>query len=272
MSDFTTANQAARLLADGFEAQTGQRPSITGPKVTKLVEMGLFENINPSGSRVLLSQDQVLNLIENTTYIPDYEDFGIDVPVFRVSVVEEQLNPVFDVTGEPLRTYSGFDYANRNDLSEEEQRGGYEGAWSVSDENSDFLVEEEAYLVATAKGFVRPDCVRKIVGYSLIDSSPRKYFHTEPLDEDDPFYADIDKGFWIDVPAGRESNIDYLPDTYLAEEEEPAPVGAEAEEDVAASEGPDSYTLDDLIRLKIEQIKALDDLIARKEAEEDQDV
>lgn len=268
MSNFITANQAARQLADGFELQAGVRPSITASKVEVLVRTGVLENVNPSGNRILLSRNQLAEFLDNTTYVPDYEAFGIQDPIFRVSVVEQRSNPVYDLSGNLLREYSGFDYANRDGLSEEEQRGGFEGAWSISDENAEFLVETNGYLLPTTKGYVRADNIRRIVDYCLIAGSPRKFFHTEALDENDPFYADAATGFIIDVAPGRESGIDFDP---VVEEDIDEDVEQEgiAQEDVSDSEEGADLSLENLIELKMEQIRQLDELIARKEAEEE---
>ncbi|WIM67543.1 hypothetical protein QP027_10660 [Corynebacterium breve] len=263
-----TAKAAAALLSDRFEEQTGGRPSITAPKVTMLVKTGVLDNLNPSGTRILLSREQVEDFADNTTYIPDYDDLELDAPVFRVSLVEQCLNPVFDVYGKKLREYSGFDYANHDDLDEETQRGGYEGAWSVSDANADFLVETNAYLVPTTKGYVRAGNIRRITGCTLIQDSPRKYFITDELSPEDEFYTDPNKGYWIDVPAGRESGIDWVPAEY--EEDAFEDTDEESTEtDSADGEGDTpSYSLDELIAIKLQQIRDLDELIARKEAEE----
>lgn len=268
--NFLTTNQAARQLADGFERQTGARPSITAQKVEALVHTGVLENVNPSGERILISRDQVADFLDRTTYVPDYAAFGVQDPIFRVSVVEQRENPVYDLSGNLLRQYSGFDYANRDSLTEEEQRGGFEGAWSISDDNAEYLVETNGYLLPTTKGYVRADNIRRIVGYCLIQGSPRKFFFTEELDENDPFYADAANGFWIDVPPGRESNLDFGP---------PAAEGIDegidqesiAQEDVSFSKDGTDLSLDELIELKLQQIRQLDDLIARKEELKAQD-
>lgn len=260
---YITTNQAARQLADGFERQTGARPSITARKVETLVHTGVLENVNPSGERILLSRDQVAELLANTTYVPDYEEFGIQDPIFRVSVVEQRENPVYDLSGNRLRQYSGFDYANREGLTEEEQRGGFEGAWSVSDENAEYLVETNGYLLPTTKGYVRADNIRRIVDYCLIEGGTRKFFFTEALDEDDPFRVDGSVNYWIDVRPGAESAIDLDPiiDEDIDENIE--------QEESADLEDAASLSLEDLIDLKMRQIKQLDELIAQKEAEEE---
>lgn len=266
---YITPNQAARQLADGFEQQTGARPSITAPKVEALVHTGVLENDNPSGERILISRDQVADFLDRTTYVPDYAAFGIQDPIFRVSVVEQRENPVYDLSGNLLRQYSGFDYANRDSLTEEEQRGGFEGAWSISDDNAEYLVETNGYLLPTTKGYVRADNIRRIVGYCLIEGSPRKFFFTEALDENDPFYADAANGFWIDVPPGRESNLDF--DSLAAEGiDEGIDQESIAQEGASDSEGQADLSLDALIELKLQQIRQLDDLIARKEAAEEE--
>lgn len=258
MSNFITVNQAARQLADGFERQAGVRPSITASKVEFLVRTGVLENVNPSDNRIILSREQIAEFIDSTTYVPDYEAFGIQDPIFRVSVVEQRSNPVYDLSGNLLREYSGFDYANEDGLTEEQQRGGFEGAWSISDENAEFLVETNGYLVPTTKGYVRADNIRRITDYCLIADSPRKFFRTEALDENDPFYADAGTGFLIDVAPGRESGIDFDP---VVEEDD--------EEDAdSVFEGEADLSLDELIELRVQQIKQLDELIAMKEAEE----
>ena len=268
MSHFLTANQAARQLADGFERQTGARPSITAQKVEALVHTGVLENVNPSGERILISRDQVADFLDRTTYVPDYAAFGIQDPIFRVSVVEQRENPVYDLSGDLLRQYSGFDYANRDSLTEEEQRGGFEGAWSISDDNAEYLVETNGYLLPTTKGYVRADNIRRITDFCLAAGTARKFFFTEALDDNDPFYADAANGFWIDVPPGRESNLDFDP---------PAAEGIDesidqesiAQEGGSFSEDGTDLSLDELIELKLQQIRQLDDLIARKEAEEE---
>lgn len=257
MKDLITLAQAARRLADRFEHQAGKRPAITTSKIKVLVEMGLFINYNPDGNRPLISSREVDNLAENTVYLPFYRD--LEVPIFRVSLIHQQKNPVYSAfDGHLLREYSGFDYSNSLGLSEAQQRGGYEGVWSISDDNADYLVAEGAYLIATSKGYVAPGNIRRISSWEPIEDSARKYFHTDPLDEDDAFASRPGQGFWIDVPPGRESHIDY--DPHLSDEM--AVEGASN-----AGEDFSELSLDDLIRLKQQQIAELNKLIARKEAE-----
>lgn len=257
MEDLITLAQATRRLADHFERQAGKRPAITASKVKVLVEMGLLTNCNPDGDRPLLSAGEVDALAENTVYLMSYDD--LEVPVFRVSLIHQRENPVYSaLDGRLLREYSGFDYSNDMALSELEQRGGYEGVWSVSDDNADYLVEEGAYLIATSKGYVAPGNVRKISSWEPIEDSARKYFHTDPLDEDDALAGKPGQGLWIDVPPGRESHIDYDPN--LVKDS----VGEEAANSGASFA---DLSLDELIRLKAQQNAELDKLIARKQAE-----
>ena len=252
MEDFITLAQTARRLADHFERQAGKRPAITAAKVKVLVEMGLLTNHNQDADRPLVSAREVDALADNTVYLTSYDH--LDAPVFRVSMIHQRENPVYSaIDGQLLREYSGFDYSNESELSELEQRGGYEGVWSVSDENADYLVDEGAYLIATSKGYVAPGNIRKISSWEPIEASARKYFHTDPISEDDVLAGMPGQGWWIDVPPGRESDIDYDPN--LVDEE---PVNSEA--------GLAEFPLDELIRLKRQQIAELDELIALKKA------
>ena len=274
MTHFITTTQAARELADGFERQAGARPTITAQKVETLVHTGVFTNADPSGARILLSRRQVADFLDRTTYVPDYAAFGIQDPIFRVSVVEQRDNPVYDVSGKLLRQYSGFDYSNPGCLSAAQQRGGYEGAWSISDANAEYLVETRGYLVPTTKGYVRGDNVRRIADYSLVKGSPRKYFHTEALAESDPFYADATHGFWIDVRPGRESGIDFDPGSSSSNGSASGPAGEAAlslEELIELIElnRRQIGQLKELIELNRRQIGQLEELIGRKEAEEE---
>lgn len=250
MEDFITPKQAALRLADHFARQAGKRPAITYAKMKVLVEMGLLTNHGQG--RPLVSAREVDALAENTVYLPSYDH--LDAPVFRVSIAHQQENPVYSaIDGALLREYSGFDYSNELGLSDLERRASFEGVWSISDENADYLVDTGAYLIATSKGYVAPANIRKITSWEPIEGSPKKYFHTDPLGDDDVLAGTPGQGWWIDVPSGRESNIDYDP----IDHEAPATSGA----------GFGQAPLDHLIQMKKKQIAELDELIARKAAE-----
>lgn len=273
MSNHITLGQATRLLQDGFEKQAGVRPAINPTKVRVLVETGVLTDCNEDGSRPLLSRDEVLTLIENTIYLPSYDK--LEDPVFRVSLAHLRENPVYsELDGRLMRTHSGYDYSNAEGLSDDELLGCWEGVWSISDANADYAVEHNAYLLATTKGYVAPGNVRHIIDWEPAQDSPRKYFHTEPLQEGDPLFQAKNIGYWVDVPAGRESNFDHDPfDTKdedvddLVEDndlEETHPEEAEP-----SARDSDQVSLDDLIRLKMEQIKSLDELIELKKRQLD---
>lgn len=258
---------AAELIGDEFEKQAGVRPSVTRAKVEGLMDAGLFNDDPHSGKGALVSREAVKDVVANTTYVPDYGALGLDAPVLRVSLREEEYNPVYDEQGGLLREYSGFDYANRNGLSEEQQRGGYEGAWSVSDRNCDLLVRENAYIVPTTKGYVRAGNIRRITGYVRDSSGSLKYFFTKPLDESDPFYTSPDKGYWVDVPAGGTSRIDWLPRRLGGDSAKTVELPKEDRSaDFSSAEGYSFDELIELVELKVQQLKELNALIGQKEA------
>ena len=195
ISTGATADVLAAMLTN-----EGGTPALEARKIHALVDAGLLPN-EGTGSHVRIPRSAVRDLGASTRYIADLSELGS--PLYRVSVLARRESPVYDLNGNLLRSHAGVDYSL--DLPADEAALGYESAWAESPRVLDYLVDSEALLLATCKGFVGPGNARRIVDWIDVDGSPSRNLVTEV----DPDVDDlVGAGIWIDVPAdGRQNGL-----------------------------------------------------------------
>ncbi|WP_347956054.1 hypothetical protein [Gordonia aichiensis] len=185
------ASELTQLLANADGA-----PTITSAKVLTLIKAGLFDN-HGQGAQYRIDRDEVVALANRTRYVVDPAEIA-DL-VFRVSVIEKRPSVCRDLNDDILRDNAGVDYTKPTNLD------GVEGVWKLSLHNANRLVDEGGILLATSKGYVHPEHVRKVVRWEHVAGTSRRYFRTTEAPE--AVRSVIGTGIWIDVPPGRESDI-----------------------------------------------------------------
>ncbi|GGG81777.1 hypothetical protein [Corynebacterium pelargi] len=256
MGHSLTLSKAALYLADLLTDPEGRKPSVNIGRMRQLLAVRALHDVSVEGEAPRIDQREIEQLAANTTYIADYAEYGVEDPIFRVSLRESQVNPVYaEEDGRELRTHSGYDYDNLANLSQDMLYGTFEGVWPISDENADFAVDSEAYLLPSTVGLVKASNVRRITDWEPVADSTRKYFHTEELSPDDPLFVESKKAFfWVDVPPGRICGFDFDPNVEKQIDQF----------ELSGTQASDADSIDELIALKMKQLKILDELAELK--------
>ena len=197
---------SASVVAEIYSAKVGK--DISFAQILGLLEAGLFKS-NLNGRRIDTA-DAVSKLDTHTAFVNDLSVLGDDV--FRVSVIAADKSKdvvIIDDDGQEklLATSNGISYDDEKMQPLDIELASLASDVSVNEDLIDGLAERGATVVFTCKGYVARRHVRRLVGWSEMSGSAKRFLHTEPIESE--FLDQYPNGFWINVPSGRATRLDY---------------------------------------------------------------
>lgn len=205
---------SAHVVAEIFSAKVGKDISIA--QISGLLEAGLF--VSDSSGKRFDTSDVVSKLDTHTHLMDDISLLGDDV--FRISVIPwSESKEVFIIDDDRREQLLAVSHGVNYDVEKMEpidvELAGLASDIRLNGDLVEELVARGATVVFTCKGYVARRHVRRLVGWSKMAGSTKRFLHTEPIESE--FLDQYPNGFWINVPAGRATNLDYSSHVELPE-------------------------------------------------------